>query len=160
MATAYIETTIPSYYVARPTGSLYHATRLAATREWWDRGCSGLTLYTSLGTLDEVGKGDPQMADERLRLLQGIPLLPVSGEVLDLAHSLVSSGIVPQKAAPDALHIALASFHGIDYLVTWNFKHIANPFLHDRLRGMVIRAGFTMPVMCSPEELLQNDEDD
>jgi hypothetical protein len=79
---------------------------------------------------------------------------------LELALSLVASGIIPAKAAPDALHIAVASVHRIDYLVTWNFKHIANPFIRDRLRSAVTAAGFELPVMCSPDELLQNEDED
>lgn len=160
MATAYIETTIPSYNVSGSSANLFHAARQAATRQWWDGGCSGFDLYTSLETLDEAGKGDSKMATDRLRLLEGIPLLPTADEVIDLAQVLVTSGIVPMKAAPDALHISLAAFHRIEYLVTWNFKHIANPFLHDRIRRAVRQAGFDLPIMCSPEELLQNDEDD
>ncbi len=100
------------------------------------------------------------MAADRLALLDPIPLLMMTDEAISLAGTLVAAGIVPQKAASDSLHIAVASAHRIDYLVTWNFKHIANPFLRDRLRAAVTDAGFEMPVMCSPEELLQNDEDD
>jgi len=160
MATAYIETTIPSYYVARPSGSLSQAARQASTRDWWDGGCSGLDLCTSLETLDEAAKGEEQMASARKDLLDSIRLLPVTDEVIGLASSLVSTGLVPAKAASDAMHIAVASVHRIDYLVTWNFKHIANPFLRDRMRIAVAEAGYELPVMCSPEELLQNDEDD
>ncbi len=160
MATAYIETTIPSYYAARSSASLFQAAKQAATREWWERGCSGFELFTSLENLDEAGKGDPRMAADRMALLHGIPLLPIPDEALDLARDLLISGLVPQKAASDVLHIAVASVHRIDYLLTWNFKHIANPFLRDRLRSAVEKAGFRLPVMCNPEELLQNDETD
>ncbi len=160
MATAYIETTIPSYYVARSSNSLLHAAKQSSTQVWWDGGCSEFELFTSLETLDEASKGDSEMAADRLALLHSIPLLTMTDEAISLAGTLVSTGIVPQKAASDALHIAVASAHRIDYLVTWNFKHIANPFLRDRLRAAVTEAGFEMPVMCSPEELLQNDEDD
>lgn len=160
MATAYIETTIPSYYVARPSASLIQAARQTSTRAWWDNGCSGLDLFTSLETLDEVFKGESAMAQARLALLAAIPLLTVTDQVIDLAERLVSQGIVPAKAASDAIHIAVASVHGIDYLVTWNFKHIANPFLRERLHHAVAEAALALPVMCSPEELLQNDEND
>lgn len=159
MATAYIETTIPSYYVARPSNSLLHAAKQSCTQDWWDGGCSGLELFTSLETLDEAAKGDNQMASDRLNLLGAIPLLTMTNDAIALAGQLVSAGIVPAKAASDSLHIAVASIHEIDYLVTWNFKHIANPFLRDRLRNTVNQAGYELPVMCSPEELLQNDED-
>ncbi|MCX6866274.1 MAG: type II toxin-antitoxin system VapC family toxin [Verrucomicrobia bacterium] len=160
MATAYIETTIPSYYVARPSNSLIQAARQASTREWWDRGCSGFHLFTSLETLDEVAKGDGEMAAARQCLLAAVRLLPVTDEAIALASTLVTTGVVPAKAASDAMHIAVASVHGINYLVTWNFKHIANPFTRDRLRLAVADVGFELPVMCSPDELLQNNEDD
>ena len=160
MATAYIETTIPSYCVARPSNSLIQASRQASAREWWDGGCSGLDLVTSIETLDEAARGDEEMAVARQGLLSAVRLLPVTDDVIALASTLVSTGLVPAKAASDAMHIALESVHGIDYLVTWNFKHIANPFTRDRLRIAVADAGFELPVMCSPDELLQNNEDD
>ena len=78
----------------------------------------------------------------------------------DLAYDLVRLGIVPEKVASDALHIAVAAVHSVNYLVTWNFKHIANPFLQERIRETVTGNGYKMPVMCSPEELLQYNEDD
>ena len=158
MATAYIETTIPSYYVARSSPSLFHAAKQAATREWWDSGCSGLRLFTSLETIVEASKGDEQMVSDRLLLLKLIPILVMPDEALEMARGLISSGIVPEKAASDALHIAVASWHRIDYLVTWNFKHIANPFIQERLRNAIAADGFQLPVMCSPEELLQINE--
>jgi predicted nucleic acid-binding protein len=160
MATAYIETTIPSYYVARTSDSLLQVAKQTATRRWWDAGYSGFELYTSLETLDEAARGEAQMAADRLHLLRNIPLLPLPDRGLELARELVASGIVPPKAASDAIHIAVASAHRMDYLVTWNFKHIANPFIRDRLRVAVAAAGFVLPVMCSPEELLQNDDED
>jgi hypothetical protein len=100
------------------------------------------------------------MADARLDLLKPIPLLSVSNEVILMAERLVMQGIIPFQAASDAIHVAVASVHRMGYLVTWNFKHIANPFLRERLRACVNDAGFRLPVMCSPEELLQNDEAD
>jgi len=158
MATAYIETTIPSYYVARPSNNLTQAARQASTREWWDGGCPGLDLFTSLETLDEAAKGDEDMANARQQLLAAVRLLPVTEAVIALASTLVAAGLVPAKAASHAMHIAVASVLGMAYLVTWNFKHIANPFSRDRLRIAVADAGFELPVMCSPDELLQNDE--
>jgi hypothetical protein len=93
---------------------LLHTARLAVTREWWDEGCSGLDLVTSLETLDEAGKGDRGMAACRLEMLDGIRLLPMTDQAVELAGILVSRGIVPGKAASDAVHIALASVHAID----------------------------------------------
>ena len=85
-------------------------------------------------------------------------ILPVTEDAADLARSLVGSGLVPAIASPDAVHIALASVHQIDFLVTWNFKHIANPHIRERLRKKISDSGHRMPVMCSPEELLNEDE--
>ena len=158
MATAYIETTIPSYYAARNARSILQASRQLAKREWWDGGCSGFDLVTSTETLNESGEGDPERATARLALLRGVRVLPVTDEAADLARMLVSAGLVPVIASPDAVHIALASVHQIDFLVTWNFKHIANPHIRERMRTKINDSGYRMPVMCSPEELLNDDE--
>jgi hypothetical protein len=158
MATAYIETTIPSYYTARNARSILQAGRQLATREWWDSGYSGFDLVTSTETLNEAGEGEPEMAKQRLGLLRGIPILPVTEDVAVLARTLVATGLVPTTASPDAVHIALASVHQIDFLVTWNFKHIANPHIRERMRMKINDSGYRMPVMCSPEELLNDDE--
>ena len=158
MATAYIETTIPSYYTARNARSILQASRQLATREWWDGGCSGFELVTSTETLNEAAEGDPAKAAERIAMLEGLRVLPVTKEAADLARLLVTSGLVPAIAAPDAVHIALASVHRIDFLVTWNFKHIANPHIRERMRAKINDSGLRMPVMCSPEELLNDDE--
>jgi len=158
MATAYIETTIPSYYTARSARSILQAGRQLATREWWDSGYSGFDLVTSTETLNESAEGDPGMAKARLELLKGIRILPVTESAAGLARTLVASGLVPAIASPDAVHISLASVHGIDFLVTWNFKHIANPHTRERMRTTINEAGYRMPVMCSPEELLNDDE--
>jgi hypothetical protein len=159
MAAAYSETTIPSYYVARPSMNVIQASRQACTRTWWEGGCSGFDLFTSQEVLQEARLGDAKMADQRLEILSRLPRLELTEEVGTLAHHLIQAGLVPEKAASDAIHIAVASVHRMNYLVTWNFKHIANPFIRDRLRSVVAGAGFQLPVMCSPEELIQYDED-
>ncbi len=159
MPRAYIESSVPSFYVARPSRQLAIVAKQQATKDWWDGGCSGLDLVTSLETLDEIAKGDSEKAQERLDLLSALPILEVTEDVADLADELVESGIVPKKVASDAIHIAVASVHAIEFLVTWNFRHIANPFLRDRIRSLVTGKGFRMPTMCSPEELLEYNED-
>lgn len=158
MVTASIETTIPSYYTARNAAAIIQASRQLATREWWDGGNSGFDLVTSTETLIEAGEGNPEWARERLALLQGVRVLPVTEGVGDLARMLVASGLVPVIASPDAVHIALASVYHIDFLVTWNFKHIANPYIRERMRMSIEDSGYRMPVMCCPEELLNDNE--
>ena len=160
MPRAYIESSVPSFYVARPSRQLAIVAKQQATKDWWDGGCSGLDLVTSLETLDEIAKGDSEKAQERLDLVSAMPILEVTEDVADLADELVESGIVPKRAASDAIHIAVASVHAVEFLVTWNFRHIANPFLRERIRNLVTEKGFRMPTMCSPEELLEYNEDD
>jgi len=159
MPSAYIETTIPSYYVARPSMNVIQASRQASTRAWWDGGYSSFELFTSQEVLQEVKLGDADMARQRLEVLFSIPKLELTEEVGLLAQKLIKTGLVPEKAASDAVHIAVASVHQMNYIVTWNFKHIANPYTRDRLCAVVADAGFHLPVMCSPEELIQYDED-
>lgn len=159
MPTAYIETTIPSYYTSWPARDVVQIARQSATRRWWDGGYSGFELFTSQEVLDEAGRGDTGRASTRLEMLAEIPVLEFNSDVEDLARSLIVVGLVPVSVASDAVHIAIASVHRVDFLVTWNFKHIVNPHIQQRLRREVALAGFVLPVLCTPEELL-NDEDD
>lgn len=116
-------------------------------------------LFTSLEAIDEAGEGDSEMAKMRLAFLATTTRLDITDEAGVLAAKLVACGLIPDKAASDAIHSAVASVHHMDYLVTWNFKHIANPLTRDRLRKVVHESGFHLPVMCSPDELLQYNED-
>jgi len=109
--------------------------------------------------LQEARLGDVDMARQRLEFHSPFPRLELTEGVGALAQKLIQAGLVPEKAASDAVHIAVASVHQMNYIVTWNFKHIANPYTRDRLRAVVSDAGFRLPVMCSPEELIQYDED-
>ncbi len=139
--------------------NVIQASRQASTRAWWDGDRSSFDLFTSQEVLQEAKLGDVDMAWQRLELLFPLPKLELNEEVGALAQSLILAGLVPEKAASDAVHIAVASVHQMNYIVTWNFKHIANPYTRDRLRAVVADAGFHLPVMCSPEELIQYDED-
>ena len=99
------------------------------------------------------------MAESRLALIRDLPMLEVSETAAALTRTLLAKGLIPTQAASDAIHIAVASAHGMDYLVTWNFKHIANPHIRERLRQVVLACDLMLPVICTPEELL-NDETD
>ena len=139
--------------------NVIQASRQASTRAWWDGDRSSFDLFTSQEVLQEAKLGDVDMARQRLELLFPLPKLELNEEVGALAQSQILAGLVPEKAASDAVHIAVASVHQMNYTVTWNFKHIANPYTRDRLSAVVADAGFHLPVMCSPEELIQYDED-
>lgn len=94
------------------------------------------------------------MAAKRIALLDSVPLLDLSVEVLTISQSLVDRGIIPMKAADDAVHIAVAAVHEIDYLLTWNCRHIANPHNRRRISDCLSALGYRPSVVCTPEELI------
>jgi predicted nucleic acid-binding protein len=157
MATAYIETTIPSLYTGRPAERLVEAARQNLTKVWWDNHRHEFDLVCSQTVLDECSEGDSEMAEKRIKLLADIPLLELTDDVRSIAELLLSKQIIPEKAADDAVHIAVASVHRIDYLVTWNCKHLANPRNWRRISDCVASFGFRATVICTPEDLIGDD---
>jgi hypothetical protein len=92
--------------------------------------------------------------------LAGIPLLSLNEQAAQIAQNLLSEGIMPAKAAEDALHIAIAAVHGVDFLLSWNFKHIANPVIQAQIAARLAHMGLALPFICAPEELLGEDDAD
>ena len=150
----YIETTIVSYLTARPSRDLIIAAHQQITLEWWENRRTDFDLYTSQFVIQESSAGEAAMAQKRLNALDMIPLLSVSPEALALARALVKKGPIPEKAETDALHIAVAAVNGMDYLLTWNCKHIANAEMQIGIGKFCRVAGFEPPIICTPEELL------
>jgi hypothetical protein len=101
---------------------------------------------------------DALLANHRLELLQDLPVLPVSREILKLAEDLITEGPIPRKAASDAAHIAIATVYGCEYPLTWNCRHIANAELYRAMRQVVERYGFDLPGLCTPEELMGEEQ--
>ena len=124
------------------------------TQEWWAKRRAEFMLFVSQFVIQEAGMGDTAMAQKRLQELRSIPLLRVNPEAENLAQRLIADGPLPKKAAVDALHIAVATVHGIDYLLTWNCKHIANAEMQIKVAEVCLESGFVPPVICTPEELL------
>ncbi len=154
----YIETTIPSLFVARPSRKLIEAARQQLTRIWWDDHRGDYNLVCSQTVLDECARGESEMAAKRLELMDSIPLLDLTTDVLTISQDLLNREIIPEKAADDAIHIAAASVHEIDYLLTWNCKHIANPHLRRRISDCLSEHGLRATIICTPEDLV-GDED-
>ena len=150
----YLETTIPSYLTSRPSRDLIIAGHQQITREWWEEQRSDFELYISQLVIDEASAGDPTAAHERLNVLYGLPLLDLTPEVSELATDILASGKIPRKAATDAAHIAIASVHSIDFLLTWNCVHIANAVNAKALALICRSKGWECPVICTPEELM------
>lgn len=155
----YIESTIPSYVVARPARDLLQAARQQLTRDWWELKRDKHELFASQVVLDEIAFGETAMAKLRLELLQSLPLLPVTDEVKEFAGKVLTSGLLPVTADRDAVHIALASAYEMDILLSWNCRHIANAAIQARLRKLADAFGYTLPVICTPEELMENDHE-
>ncbi len=156
----FIETTIPSYYVSRPSRNLLQFARQELTREWWDDRRHEFDLFTSQLVLDEASEGEPAKATERLELLAGLELLDLNEQVEALATKLIGSGILPATAIRDASHLAAAGVHGMNFLLTWNCKHIANPFIADRLQSCFSSMGVYLPNICTPEQFFTDDDND
>jgi hypothetical protein len=157
MTTVYIETSIVSYLRQRPSSQVIVAARQLLTHQWWDHERAKFELVTSQFCLDEASDGDPLLAGERLDSLQGIPLLPLDHGIEAIAKEIISRSILPPTALVDAIHIALVAFHGIEYLLTWNCKHIANAKILPRIHRVLTDLGYSIPIICTPEELLADD---
>lgn len=153
--TVYIETSILGYLTARASRNLVLVANAEVTREWWDTRRSVFELYTSQAVLKEVAKGDAEMASRRLEILRDFPLLDLSQSVLDLAEQFLGRSNLPAKANVDAVHIAAATIHGMDYLLTWNCKHIANAQIQGKLAEISLDFGYELPILCTPYELLE-----
>ena len=149
----YVESTIPSYVVARPARDLLQAARQQLTRDWWEEKRSTHELFTSQVVLDEIAAGERSMARRRLNLMTGTALLDLTPAAESLAEAVLKSGLIPAKADGDAAHIALATTHRMDILLTWNCRHIANGAIEVRLRRLVQAQGWELPGICTPEEL-------
>ena len=152
--TVYVETSVVSYLTARPSGNIVIAAHQQVTRDWWGTRRRNFTLYTSQLVLQEAAGGNPEMAEDRLRLLEDLPALDISDEASTLARALVSAGAPPATAPEDALHIAIAVVSGLEYLLTWNCRHIANAAMRKTIEQVCRAEGYEPTILCTPEELL------
>jgi hypothetical protein len=152
--TLYLETSIVSYYTGRPSRDLIVAGRQQITRDWWENERPKYSLYVSALVLQESQRGEPEAIKKREQALKGIPLLGTTDLTEELAGSLVKRGPIPAEYPEDALHIALACTNAVDYLLTWNFRHINNATMKSDVARIVAGFGFECPIICTPEELL------
>lgn len=153
----YLETTVPSYLTAWPSRDLIRAAHQQITREWWDKRRGEFELFISQLVVRECQGGDAGAAAQRLSVLQDLVMLEQTDDATKVAALLVREVPLPERAAVDALHIAIASVHGLDYLLTWNCTHIANAALRGRIDTVCRDCGFEPPTICTPEELLEEE---
>ncbi|MBC6427938.1 MAG: type II toxin-antitoxin system VapC family toxin [Cellvibrionales bacterium] len=152
-ASVYLETPVISYLTAKPSNDLLKAARHAATIDWWENSRHKFDLYVSALVVDETSDGDPHAASRRLSEIQGIAVLDIPARVAEIADALLAVKALPTTAREDALHIGVAADQGLDYLLTWNFKHINNAEKKARIREVLEDFSHACPIICSPEAL-------
>lgn len=152
----YIETTIISYLTGRQSRDIVIAAHQQITGEWWRTRRHLFGLYASQLVEKEAGVGDEEKAKMRLDMLKETELLEITEPALSLAEVFIKERVIPQKAAEDALHIAVAVVNGIDYLISWNCKHIANAKMRSKIENVCLSCGYEPIVICTPEELLED----
>jgi len=157
--TVYIETSIPSYLAARPSRDMLAAAWQQVTLQWWEEARPQYDLFTSELVIAEASLGDRDAAAKRIAYLEGISELPVDEEPQILAERLIAGGAVPDFAQADALHVAVSAVHRIDYLLTWNCRHLDNATTKPLMRSICAVAGYVCPEICTPLELLPEESD-
>lgn len=150
----YVETSVISYVTARPSRDLVVAARQEITRDWWENHSSKFDLFVSELVFEEAGCGDEEAATRRLNLIENIPLLETTEDAAKLARHLIDQTPLPSKAAADAFHIANATVHKMNYLLTWNCRHIANAVFRAPIENICRINGYSCPIICTPDELI------
>ena len=153
--TVYIETSVISYLTGKPSRDLIVAAHQQVTREWWEKALPGFDAFVSPVVLDEITKGDAEAVRERLEKASSFPLLEVVPDTRNLADAYFSELGIPGKARADSYHLAVATWHGMDYLVSWNCAHIVNGRVKRVIEETNARRGLRTPIICTPEELME-----
>lgn len=151
--TVYLDSTVPSYFLAQGNHAVVQA-RHIVTRQWWEKELPRFNAFISQIVHDELAAGDAQRAADRCRLVDEFPFLDVDEEVERVAAYYVENLAMPRRDMRDAFHLALASVHEVEYLVTWNFAHLANAAKRRHIEVLNRRLHLISPVICTPEELM------
>ena len=152
--TVYVETTVIGHIAGRLQSDIVVAARQYASARWWESKDRFVPFVSQL-VVEECSAGDPSAAAERLTLIQGIPLLEIVDATDQLARAIIREHGVPETEPRDASHIAIAAIAGVQYLLIWNFRHIGNPSTRKLIEEICRAAGYSLPVICSPDELLE-----
>lgn len=151
----YVETSIISYLTARPSRDLIIAAMQTMTREWWRNAPERFLLVASELVLTEAAEGDTDAARSRLTVLEVVTRLDATEDAESLTQRLLELGAFPSEAAVDAAHFAIAATNRVDYLLTWNLRHIANAAVRSRIERACRKADYEPPVICTPNELME-----
>lgn len=153
----YVETSVLSYLTGLPSRDLVVAAHQQLTHTWWTQRAR-FALCVSEAVLAEARQGDPSAASRRLAVADGLEVVGATPAAELLTTALLRAAALPAKAAIDAAHVALATVHGLEFLVTWNCTHIANAAMRPRIDDVCRRSGFKPPIICTREELLQPED--
>ena len=151
----YIETTVVSYLVARPSHDVTLAARQQATQQLWTEYAENFEFMISDIVLNEASQGDAIAAQQRLEVLADLPVLDVPLEAITLVENLIDAGAIPEHSRPDAQHIAIATVNNVEYLVSWNYKHIVNETKRNLINEVCHAIGFQPTTLCTPIELIE-----
>jgi predicted nucleic acid-binding protein len=154
----YIETTVVSYFTARPSRDIIVAGHQETTRDLWPNLTAKYATYISAIVYEEAGKGDPDQAQMRLSAIEAFPMIDIDDDARFLAEKIIAGRGIPADYPEDALHVAVAAVNGMDVVVTWNFAHLNNPFTRRAIRRIVELEGYVCPEICSPQELIEVDQ--
>ena len=152
----YIETTVVGHLAGRVLGDPIIGGRQRVTRLWWPIAVKEYELYVSSVVADECSAGNAVAAQERMEIVNALSFLAISPITDQLAADLIAKHAVPATEPRDALHIAISAVNGIEYLVSWNFKHIVNPRTRAAIERVCEEAGYSPPMICTPDELLES----
>lgn len=155
----YVETTTPSFYFETRTEPDIQSRR-QWTREWWDSPHPEQTLVSSFVTIQELEEAPEPKRESALDLVRSLLLLEYNNEVADIVRVYFEHKLMPREALGDADHLALASYHKCDMLVTWNCRHLANANKLDHIRRVNALLGLATPLLITPLELLGKDVDE
>ena len=154
MECIYIETSIISYLVARPSNSLISAARQKITFDWWEKERKKYKTYISELVIAECSRGDKDAIKNRLNLAKNIPILKITDECIELAELFFKKASLPEKARDDALHVAISTHYKMVFLLTWNCRHLANAHFIRKLHKISLEEGFVIPTICTPQEII------
>lgn len=158
MPRIFVDTTIPSaYYDSRSSPDM--ARRRERTRNWWHAAIGSAELVTSMAVLEEIARGHSPHVMRRLELLAPLDLLEIDGRVMEIADVYIRHKVMPADPRGDALHLAVASCHECDFLVTWNYRHLANAHKFEHIRAINTRLGLFVPALVTPRQLGGADEE-
>jgi predicted nucleic acid-binding protein len=151
----YLETTVVSYYTSKPSRDIIVLAHQEITRQWWSHATKTYNIFISEVVMEEAGLGDPEAAKRRLHEIKDFPHLELNNLVEKMARTYMEKLFIPEKSLRDAAHLAIASVHNIDYLVTWNCSHLANGAIIKKLVTLNKTYGVHTPIICTPEELME-----